>query len=349
VAAAAAVGAVCYTEDVPASKVADRIASMLLDRRTFIAMSGLAVAGFATACGEGGDGSTPDLPMTINNVISESERLRRGRFNVVQALEYVLTGPNARVTFALIDASDTTGTKRLTGGSISVYAALDADKPAIGPVEAVYHDEGLADARGGSKGIYVVRLKIDEPGNWLLLAVGQPDGASGELYGGAAYPAVDRVSGPAPGGKAVSVATPTFDARRGVDPICTRIDAKATPSPCSMHAISLDVALRNGKPTVFNIGTPKFCKSQTCGPVIDVIQTVAKGFVGGVNFVHAEVYKDDEADTIDRQLLAPAPAAWSMTEEPITYWIQSDSTVTERIVGPVDVSEVRELTQALVR
>jgi hypothetical protein len=320
---------------------------MLLDRRTFLAMSGLAVAGLATACGGGDDGPPPDGALSINDVISESDRLKRGRVNVVQALGEVLTQPDARVTFALIDATDTTGRKRLTGGSIRVYAAMDADAPAIGPVEATYHDEGLADATGGSKGVYVVRLAIEKPGTWLVLAVGKPDGASGELYGGASYPAVARVSGPAPGGKAVSVATPIPGDHRGVEPICTRVDAKANPAPCAMHALSLDVALGNGKPTVFNIGTPKFCTSQTCGPVIDVIQTVANEYAGRVNFVHAEVYKDDKADTIQRQLLAPAPAAWGLTEEPVTYWIRPDNTIVERIVGPVDVTEVRDLTQAL--
>ncbi|MGH2794877.1 MAG: hypothetical protein ACRDKG_11300 [Actinomycetota bacterium] len=320
---------------------------LYLDRRTFLAMSGLAVAGLATGCRNSGD-ADPGGPPSINDIITQSEQLKRGRVNVVQALGEVLTRPDARVTFALIDAQDTTGQKRLTGGTVRVYAAKDADAPALGPVEATYHDEGLVDTHGVSKGIYVVRLKIDTPGTWLLLAVGKPDGAAGELFGGASYPAVARVSGPAPGAKSISVATPTTADKRGVNPICTRVDDESKPSPCSMHAVSLDVALASGKPTVFNIGTPKFCQSRVCGPVIDVIQTVGTEFAGRVNFVHAEVYKDDSADTIQRQLLAPAPAAWGLSEEPVTYWIRADGTVTERVVGPVDVAEVRDLTSALL-
>jgi hypothetical protein len=316
-----------------------------IDRRTFLALSGLAAAGVAVGCSNKNDGDPgpQDGRLTINDIIDESGRLKRGRFQVIQALGEVLTGANARVTFALIDAQDTTGTKRLRGGDIQVYAANgDADAPAIGPVAASYHEEGL-----GDKGVYVVRLKIDSPGTWLVLAVGKPDGAAGELYGGASYMAVDRVSGPAPGAKALAVATPTVDNHRGVEPYCTRVDSKANSKPCSMHAISLDAALANGKPTVFNIGTPKFCTSRVCGPVIDVIQTVAGEYGGRVNFVHAEVYKDDKPDTIQRQILAPAAAAWALSEEPVTYWIKPDGTITERIVGPVDVSEVRELTRTL--
>ena len=310
-----------------------------LDRRTFLAVGGLALAGLATGC-SGDDGPQPSGPPSINDIIDESGTKKRPRLQVIQAVGEVLTRPDARVTFALIDAA---GTTRLTGGTVRVYAALDPDAPAQGPVEATYHDEGLED-----KGIYVVRLNFDKPGNWLLMVVGKPVGAPGELYGGAAFEAVDRVSGPAPGAKAISVPTPTVDDHRGVEPYCTRVDPKSNPAPCSMHRISLDVALANGKPTVFNIGTPKFCTSRVCGPVVDVIQTVAGELGNRVNFVHAEVYKDDKADTVQKQLLAPAPAAWGLSEEPITYWIKPDGTITERVVGPIDVPEVRDLTNALV-
>jgi len=310
-----------------------------LDRRTFLTLGGLAFAGLATSC-KNGEGPKPSKQPSINDIITESESRKRGRFTVVQAVGEVLTRPDARVTFALIDAA---GTGRLTGGSIRVYTSIDDDAPAQGPVDAEYHGEGL-----GEKGIYVARLNFDKPGNWLILAVGKPEGAAGELYGGAAYPAVDRVSGPAPGAKAISVPTPTVDDHRGVEPYCTRVDSKSNSAPCSMHRISLDVALANGKPTVFNIGTPKFCTSRVCGPVVDVIQTAAAEFANRVNFVHAEVYKDDKDLTVQRQLLAPAPTAWGLSEEPITYWIKPDGTITERVVGPIDVPEVRDLTNALV-
>jgi hypothetical protein len=311
-----------------------------LDRRTFLAVSGLALAGVATGCTSGGDDPQPSGPPSINDIITESETRKRGRLQVIQAVGEVLTRPDARVTFALINAA---GTARLTGGTMRVYAAIDDNAPAQGPVEATYHDEGL-----GEKGIYVVRLNFDKPGNWTLMVVGKPEEAAGELYGRAAFPGVDRVSGPAPGAKAISVPTPTADDHKGVEPYCTRVDSKSNYAPCSMHRISLDVALANGKPTVFNIGTPKFCQSRVCGPVVDVIQAVSAELGNRVNFVHAEALKDDKADTVQRQLLAPAPTAWGLSEEPITYWIKSDGTITERVVGPIDVPEVRDLTNALV-
>lgn len=301
-----------------------------IDRRSFLVTGGLALAGLAAACSKDGtsDGGTPT---TINEVIA-TLGTSVSRFQVIQAVGEVLARPDARVTFALLDSE---GKRRYTGGSIRVYASTDADAPARGPIDAVYHGEGL-----GDKGIYVARINIDTPGTWLILAVGRPAEGSGTFFGGAPYSVVERINSPAQGAKAVSVPTPTVDDHRGVEPYCTR-----TPV-CSMHRLSLDVALANGKPTVFNIGTPRFCSSRVCGPVIDVIETVAQEYRDRVNFVHAEVYPDDR-DAPAMQKLAPAPVAWSVTEEPVTYWIRPDNTIIERIVGPTDVAEVREVTRTL--
>jgi hypothetical protein len=311
-----------------------------MDRRKFLAVSGLAFAGLAASCNKKKSGQKPPENKTINGVIADAMDRKLGTFTVVQAVGEVLVRPDARVTFAL---ADPTATKRYKGGKMRVFASQDPDGVAQGPIDATYQDEGL-----GDKGVYVVRLNFDKPGTWGLLAIGKPDGADGQLYGGAAFTAVARVSGPAPGAKAIAIATPTVQNHRGVEPYCTRVDTKSNPAPCSMHAISLDVALANGKPTVFNIGTPKFCTSRVCGPVVDIVQTISQELGDRVNFIHAEVYKDDQPDTIQRQLLAPAPAAWGLKEEPITYWIRPDNTITERVVGPISVSEVRELTTALL-
>jgi hypothetical protein len=99
---------------------------------------------------------------------------------------------------------------------------------------------------------------------------------------------------------------------------------------------------------VFDIGTPRFCTSQVCGPVVDVIDTVAKNFSDRVNFVHAEVYKDDKDAPASTAGFTQTAKAWSLDEEPVTYWIRADGTVAERIVGPTDVREVRALTQSLL-
>ena len=297
---------------------------------------GLALAGLATACTKKKRKDALPAGATMASLVASLKKTNQREISVIQAVENLLVRPQSRVSFALVDKA---GTKRFSGGRVQVYwSAVDSTAAAHGPITAEYHGDGL-----GDKGIYVARIDIDHAADWNVLVAGKPGGATGEVWGGAAYPAVAHVKGPAPGAKAISVATPTIDDHRGVEPYCTDVP------PCSMHKTSLDVALANGRPTVFIIGTPRFCQSRVCGPVVRVIQTVSADFVDRVNFVHAEVYKDDKnapADLVNG--FAPAAKAWSLEEEPVTYWIKPDNTVTERIVGPTDVAEVRSLTQALL-
>ncbi len=304
-----------------------------IDRRTFLVTSGLALAWLATGCG-GGDELPADA--SLDELVDALRKKDGDSINAVQAVDQILVAPRSRVAFALIGGAD--NTTRYTGGDLRVYWALNTAASAFGPVRAEYHGEGLDD-----KGIYIARLDIDRPGNWNVLAVGTPRNASEEVWGGAAYPAVEGVAGPGVGTQAISVPTPTTEDHRGVEPYCTR-----TP-PCSMHRMSLDVALANGRPTVFNIGTPRFCNSKVCGPVVDVIQTVSTGFADRVNFIHAEVYTNDtDAPAEGVNGFTPTMKAWSQQQEPVTFWIRQDGSITERIVGPTDVAEVRALTQALV-
>jgi hypothetical protein len=301
-----------------------------IDRRTFLATSGLALAALATGCSK-----NKPKAQSINDIVTSVSKGGDGRLTVIQAVQDVPVGDDARISFALLDQVDQA--RRYTGGTLRLYVARDPDGPILqGPVEAGYHGEGL-----GEKGVYVSRVKLTSAGSWFVLVLGKPADAPREMFGGTAYMAVTTVPGPARGAKALSVATPTPSDHRGVEPYCTR------KPPCSMHKLSLDVALANGKPTVFNIGTPQFCQSRVCGPVVDVVQTVSNEFAGRVNFVHAEVYKDDK-DAPAKQILSPAAQAYQLEQEPITYWIKPDGTITERIVGPVDVAEVREHVQSLV-
>jgi hypothetical protein len=305
-----------------------------MDRRTFLATSGLALAGLATACAKKPKAPTIPAGATIDQA---KAALAKGdtTMQVIQAVRDVFVQRSARVPFALISMD---GAKRYTGGDVRVYWSDSPDKALQGPVQAEYRGEGL-----GEKGVYVAHLDLAQATTFAILAVGSPSGAGGERYGDAIYNGVDRVAGPGIGGKAISVPTPTADNHRGVEPYCT-----ATP-PCSMHAISLDVALANGRPTVFNIGTPRFCTSRTCGPVVDVIQAATASLKDRVNLIHAEVWKNDtDAPSDAVNGLSPTAKAWSLDEDPITYWIKPDRTVVGRVVGPVDVTEVRAMTQALL-
>ena len=83
-------------------------------------------------------------------------------------------------------------------------------------------------------------------------------------------------------------------ARAGRSPVATSATARAeicTREPtCGMHAISLDKALSNGKPTVVSFATPLLCASRMCGPVLDEQLQAFQAVGGQANFVHVEIY-----------------------------------------------------------
>lgn len=55
---------------------------------------------------------------------------------------------------------------------------------------------------------------------------------------------------------------------RGVDEICARRP------PCGMHEMSLDAALREGRPVMLTFATPAHCQPAVCGPMVDTIEVV---------------------------------------------------------------------------
>jgi glutathione peroxidase-family protein len=83
--------------------------------------------------------------------------------------------------------------------------------------------------------------------------------------------------------------------------------------------------------------TPKFCASRTCGPVVDVVEEVARRFEGeNVRFIHVEVFEDnDPAKGYNRWL-----REWKLRTEPWTFLVDRDGTIVARFEGTVSVDEL---------
>jgi len=309
----------------------------ILSRREFLFAGGatLVATGLA-ACSKG---RGPAKAGTLADIIAG----KRQNVSFVTASDETLARADGdRLPFALFVPQTTND--HFTGGTARLWAAKDQSAAAIGPFEATWHDDGL-----GDKGIYSTRIAFPSEGAWLVFVEGHPAGvvqngasqaSTAVLYGGTTVAVGRRSQQPIPGEKAIPVATPTFGDHRGVNPICTRSPA------CSMHDVSLDVALRSGKPVVLIISTPRFCTSRTCGPVTDIVDSVKRASGSGIAFVHIEVYKDD-TNAPAKQILSPAASAWKLASEPSTYFIRADGTIAERFVGAADRSEIAAQAAAL--
>jgi hypothetical protein len=126
------------------------------------------------------------------------------------------------------------------------------------------------------------------------------------------------------------VKTPVATSPKQVAEICTR-----TP-PCPLHAISLDDALRNGKPTVVTFATPLLCESQLCGPVVDEVMLVAQQQGSAVNVIHVEEFlpgKDLQPPPATLENVSPAFKAWGFQDEPWVIVIDGRGMIRGRL-GP---------------
>jgi hypothetical protein len=190
-------------------------------------------------------------------------------------------------------------------------------------------------AEADAQNIYVANVKTPEPGTYWILA--EPAGdekvqALGNLVVKA------QSEAPSVGDRAVPVDNPTV-ASAPPKEITT-----ARPPDTELLQTSVADALAAGHPLVVTFATPLFCQTRTCGPVVQVVQAVAKEWQGkGVDFVHVEVYaENDPANGVNEWV-----AAWKLPTEPFTFVVGRDGVITAKLEGAFSAAELDAAVQAV--
>jgi hypothetical protein len=239
----------------------------------------------------------------------------------------------------------------VTGGNPQVYLAKDQTSKAVGPFGAQWFPLSGYDQTGDRSprspiavGVFVVELDVPGPGTWLVTATTDANGQRG-----VADPnSLTVVSGPlatAAGAKAISTPTPVATTDAKIAAICTREPV------CHMHAISLDDALRDGRPTVAGFATPLLCESQLCGPVIDEQILASQRFGSKANFIHVEEFlpgPDHTPPAPSLQTQSPAFKAWHLTTEPWVFVIDRKGVIRFSANGPVAAPEIEAAVESLL-
>jgi hypothetical protein len=96
------------------------------------------------------------------------------------------------------------------------------------------------------------------------------------------------------------------------------------------------------KPIVLLFATPVFCQSRVCGPVVDVAAQVQRDFGDKAEFIHMEIYKDNDPSKGVR----PQVRAFHLPSEPWLFVIDRRGVIRTAIEGAFDVEE---LTNALTQ
>lgn len=304
-----------------------------LDRRSFLRRAGL-VGGVAAlgagmpsllaACGTSGTTSTTDS-LTLTPGAGNDQLV--GLFNY--SGNYLVTGAPQRLPFTIATPD---GPPARTGPPTLAVQLRSGDRIVGDPIVLTRHEDGTP------IGYYPLVTSFDAAGIWSITA--QIDGVESTQSFMVQTPS--SVPLLQPGQPMAAVETPTFTDARGVDPICTR-------SPmCELHDRTLAEAISRRAPIALLIGTPQFCQTGVCGPVLDLLLEQRAEFPT-VQFLHAEVYEQPNGggDPASRGL-TPAVSAFGLSFEPSLFVSHPNSLIATRLDNIFDRGEIRSALQSVV-
>jgi hypothetical protein len=206
------------------------------------------------------------------------------------------------------------------------------DEPAIGPFPArvetlktqpAFRAQTTADDPNAATVVYSTNIDFPSDGEWRIAAVIKEE--DGELTGAILSSAVvGEFKGiPRVGDQAPVIHTPTAaDANGDLSKVTTRVP------PDTQNKV--DFADVVGKePIALLFATPQFCQSRVCGPVVDVAEQVKETFGDRVNFIHMEIYNENDPNKGVR----PQVRAYHLPSEPWLFIIDSNGKIAAEVEG----------------
>lgn len=265
---------------------------------------------------------------TLNQLAAE---IKGGGSTEVGLATSVFTVGESRLAFGMIDDAG-----QFVYGPTAVYVAPDPDEPVKGPfvapadvlvTEGRYRSRQAAEESDPFAAVYQAEIPFDQKGPWAVLVVTQ----TGNTF--VAAPARVDVSTkkadqiPDVGEPAPKVATDTLASVGGDE---DKLDTRTPPS--DMHERSFDEVLGT-KPVALLFSTPQLCQSRVCGPVTDIALQLKAEYGDQVEFIHQEVYVDNDPNAGLRESLT----AFRLRTEPWLFVVGADGDVTARLEGSFGV------------
>ena len=318
-----------------------------------VAAAALACAIALPACGddEGGDGDgTPapapvakpeDFPRAVGKTLAQlrEEVGAAGGPVLAPSVSQLEPGRN-RLGFGLFDRARA----QIADARAVVYVAPMGGGSARGPFPARYESMKVAgpfQSRSVSEdpdsagAVYVADVEFPRAGRYEVLGVVRLDERLvAATPAGPPLNVVRDTKVPEPGDRAPRISTPTKD---DVGGNLERIDTRDPPS--TMHETDFAEVLGK-KPVVLLFATAALCQSRVCGPVIDVTEEVKEKSGGEAEFVHMEIYRDNEIAKGFR----PQVLRWRLPTEPWLFTVDRRGRIAASLEGAFSA---RELEQAL--
>jgi hypothetical protein len=239
----------------------------------------------------------------------------------------IFTVGNDRLAFGIID-----NRSGFVYGKTAVYVAPSPGKPAEGPYPAPadvlvtqgrYRSKQAATEASPFAAVYAAQVPFKRPGSYSILAVTQTGAKTFASPGQIKVIAErdDRI--PGVGDRPPRVKTDTLGSAGGD---IASIDTRVPPS--DMHAKSFADVLGK-KRVALLFATPQLCQSRVCGPVVDVALQMKAKYGDRFEFIHQEVYQDNQVTKGLREPLR----RFNLPTEPWLFVVGRDGRITARLEG----------------
>ena len=232
-----------------------------------------------------------------------------------------------RVAFGVIS-----GEGQFVYGPTAIYIARGASSTKIaGPylapadlliTEPAFRSEQAATEQDPFAAVYAADdVPFPKAGDYAVLAVTKSGDALSAAAVGIKVEANDRI--PAVGDLAPKVDTDTV-ASAGGD--VKSIDTRRPTS--DMHRRSFKDVVGT-KPVALLFATPQLCQSRVCGPVVDIALQMQERYGDQVEFIHQEVYVDNDLNKGIREPLQ----RFGLQTEPWLFTVGRDGRIAARLEG----------------
>lgn len=283
----------------------------------------LAFGLLAAACGGGDDapGGSPDDGTADEN--SFNQPFADAEAYPIFASSELVVGEN-RLLVGLLNQEDAPiASEKIDVGLTLFDLGEDDSKPEFSAdTEFVRIDE--------FRGLYVAHVEFDAAGEWGAEVDIEGDGYDETLRASLTV----RKEGTTPGiGEKVPASdTLTIDDVEELSEITT----DRTPMR-RFYTTSIAEAVRQNEPFLVAFATPKFCTSQTCGPILENVQEVADEFPK-VTFIHVEPYDLDKTpELVPIQIVQD----WGLPSEPWVFLVDSKGKLVAKYEGALGPDELR--------
>jgi hypothetical protein len=246
-----------------------------------------------------------------------------------------------RLAFGVLDKEN-----NFLYGRTAVYVSRTQQGPARGPYVApadalvtkpAFRSQTAASESDPIAAIYSTRLNLGKgPKAYALVLTKTPQGDFGAL----APLEVKASEIPKVGQPMPPVSTETVADAGGNE---ASIDTRVPPAP-ELHEKDLKDVLGK-EPVALLIATPQLCQSRVCGPVVDIELQMKDEFGSRMQFIHQEVYKNNQVSDGLRDPLLQL----HLETEPWLFTIRRDGTIARRLEGSFGINEFRDAVEAALR